>query len=202
MKLSAIVDLIVTTLNTSPPEKWTGLKVGSDVMAVPAIDPIDSFSSTKLQLYILPEMVQYDLDESARRENVKILAKAKYVSIVTVKKLVTEETTGDITTWAEGKQILDLKEEVDDFLVRYNWSSSGLKVVDIESGPPDEVQLEGRRFLSLTQIGFEVIECPVNSALGSASTLRGSLRGSRLAKGLHSTNSPGRSGRLAGPHLE
>jgi len=62
----------------------------------------------------------------------------------------------DITSWSEGRKLLDLKEILDEFMLKLDLSSSNVSISDsIETDPPEEINLDNRYFLATTVIGYD-----------------------------------------------
>lgn len=156
MLLTTLVEAVVAIINSSP-EKWRGAE-GAGISAVPTMDWVTCLSSTTdLQVLVSPEFNQYNLEGSTGRRTILSFTTAKYISITVGRGFKELPTNNDIAPWTECKAILNLRERITQHVIAN--PIAGLKIVDLEELPPDELQLDKRNFNSTIQIGFGTEQC-------------------------------------------
>lgn len=161
MSLAHIAEQIATSLNTSPPETWSDLSVGtleSDyVEAKIAFDPIQHTSQPVKGLWVIPVMVNYSREASQGRRELVSLYKQPIISICLSIPITTPDTNGiDVGSWEEVKKVLNLREEIDMYVLRQNW---GTTIDGITAEPAQEVELKHKWYLSITEIEFGLQSC-------------------------------------------
>lgn len=161
MLLTTLTDTIVTSLNSSP-EIWTELSV----TAVATLDWSGCLTKTQLQVLIVPEMVQYNLEQSARRRTIITTNSVKFVSVMVGKGFESLPTGDDVAPWADCKAMLDIRERITQFLI--SLPISGVALIDIEEIPVDELELNHRNFVAVTQFGYEDLQCGLGPDLLSS----------------------------------
>lgn len=162
---SDLVDSIVSIINAAPDTTWRpgGYTVGtadSDyVEARPALDPDLMFESGQDGLYIIPSVTLYNRASSRGRQKIVQLHKGPSVAVCLALKFQGKDTEGiDVANWNEVKKVLDLREDIDKYLLTYQWDYN---IEDILAEPPQEIPLKHRWFLSVTEIQFEGFACSV-----------------------------------------
>jgi len=159
--LATLTDAMVSTLNSSPGSVWSDYTVGTAVSdfvkAEASFDPENVFQSGKTGLYIVPVTVQYNRDSSAGRGKLVTLSHGPVIAICLSYRFPTHDPSGqDVSTWPLIKKILNLREEIDTYLLKqtWRWNISG-----ITAEPAQEIPLKNRMFLSVTEIEFEGMTC-------------------------------------------
>ena len=162
MLLTAIAEALVTKLNSSP-GRWTTI---TGVVAKPTLDWVTCLDRTSLQVLIVPEMVQYSLEQSQTLRGSKAgqthqVETIKFITLMVGKSFTELPTDDDVTVWEEAKSLLDIRERVTQFIIANPISISGrtIKLADIEEIPVDELELDNRNFVAVTQFGYEVGQC-------------------------------------------
>lgn len=161
VRLTALADSFVTALNNAPGGTWSDLTVGEDpgdfVRAYPCLDPANLFESENVGLYVIPVTMLYNREGSQGRRQVIQLNKGPVIAIVISYRFQDQDYSGlDVSSWEAVKQILNLREDVDDYLSKYDW---GQRIQSITAEPPQEIPLKGRMFLSVTEYEFEAMSC-------------------------------------------
>ena len=134
------------------------------------IDWVTEICQPGFKILIVPELNQYTADETNSRERIKGLQVTKYLSII-VSYTFKEHTYNDTAaTWAESKFIIDVRERIELFLLQQSYSDLDLLIVDIESQPMNEQELDRRNFNAITSIGFDEQLCDTVQASSSLST--------------------------------
>ena len=162
MLLTEIAEWIVTQLNSSP-EKWTE---DSGVVARNTIDWATCLRDSNIQVLVVPEMVQYNMEASTGRTRKITVNTLKMVSVMIGKGFTSLPTNDDVAPWAECKELLNVRERVTQFLIDAH--DPRFTLVDIEEIPVDELELNHRNFIAVSQFGYELLQC------GSAPNLRSS----------------------------
>lgn len=198
MNLTALVEEIENRLLNSDPSNWSSIVVGTGALVpIKAIDPRACFREPGINLYLIPEFVEFSIGDSGRREFVKVSRTIKFVTTVITKKYESKSPIGDATTWSEGRQLIDLREELDRFLIAQDWRP--MVIQDFLTEPPDEFEQEARYFVSVTQLGFGTQE-PCGP--GPHSSSRNLNAVSRLGRKRVSTESQVLSAQQFGPSSE
>ena len=164
MLLTELTDLIVEQLNDKQ-SLWK--PPGLVVKAIPTIDWVGAIYETGFKVLVVPELIQYNIGEDNTREKVKTLSKIKYISVLVGKTFTSKTDINQAATWDETKDISDARERIEDLLVTTNYFPQKLTLVEVESQPIDEQELDRRNFNAVTSFGFENIECGLNQELPS-----------------------------------
>src|SRR5690606_2650730 len=154
MLLTEIAEAVRDTLN-SPPGKWATGNTGAKV----TLDWAGCLSKTDLQVLIVPEMVQYDLENSSGRRKFIGVNTIKFISVMVGRGFNSLPTSDSICPWPEAKELMDVRERVTQFLIANSALTGEVKLVDLEETPVDELALDHRNFVAMTQLGYEVIQC-------------------------------------------
>lgn len=156
MRLTGIAEQVRKTLETAPSSLWSGLVPGKDIPIINAVSPIEVFSREGKAIYILCDNVEYGLEEpKTGRPSVRCEERLKIITVAVSAKITGHDEDGlDVTNWETGKILLNLKEEIDEALIRYNWSTHKLRVKVAQTQPAGESELEMRYFIASTQFGF------------------------------------------------
>lgn len=156
MYLSLLAKNIEQALLNSTPENWTGLNVPDDIQVKFALDPfadsgqLDGLGPT---IFVIPGYVQYQQIER-RRNSSQSTDKLKFVTVALCVRIKSKEATPvyDVTTEAEAIKLIDLKEELDEFIV--GLSINGAKLQEIETEPPDEIELKDSYYLITSVLAY------------------------------------------------
>lgn len=158
MYLTQLANTIVTSINSSPPEKWggstgTGLVVPTDVTAKFALDPFSDSNSSILDIYVIPGYIEFR--RSQVRSKTGPIPTRKYVTVAIAAKIVSENNTPvyDVTTEAKAIALVDLKEDLDYFLNTLPVTDATL--ADVETEPPDELEMKDSFFIVTTVLGYD-----------------------------------------------
>lgn len=162
MLLTELAETVTSLLNSSQ-ERWTAVE---GVTVRTTLDWVTCLSKTSLQVLIVPEMVQYNLDGSlplrgSRRGTYNQVEATKFISLMVGKSFETLPTNDDVTPWAESKELLNIRERITQYLLT-NPITFGGKVYgigDVEEIPVDELELDNRNFIAVTQFGYSVGQC-------------------------------------------
>ena len=162
-----IVEAIVEAINTEfIPED------GLVITAEPALDPQKCLDHDELRCFVVPDVVSYNLNQSKGRKSIVSVNSLKFVSVILSTTFKSLNKGPDLATWAEAKQVLKTRYELDSFLLTLIVGDS--IVNEIECNLPDEVEQDHRNFVTVTSLGFQVIECgiPPESLLSSLNSRR------------------------------
>jgi hypothetical protein len=153
MLLTDIAIALRDLLNLSP-EKWSAQ---AGIEARLTLDWVTCLQKTSLQVLIVPEMVQYNLEQSDRRRRFTNVQATKFITIMVGKGFESLPTNDDVTPWEESKELLDVRERITQFVIAN--PLPGLALIDIEEIPIDELELNHRNFIAVNQLGYQVIQC-------------------------------------------
>lgn len=161
MKLTTLTDTIITALNTAPSGTWSDYTVGTSasdfVKAQPVIDPDNFFESNKTGLYVVPVTMLYTRTGSRGRQQIVSLHKSPVIAICLAYRFPDPDPNGlDVSTWEKVKKLLDLREDIDTYLLKKQWDWN---IVGITAEPAQEIPLKARYYLSVTEIEFEGFSC-------------------------------------------
>lgn len=157
MYLSQIASLIVEELSTSLPESWPGSGVYAPyVVGTPgievrlALDPFTDSGTDIPRVFVIPGYVEYRIEKDRKRH---VQSDLKYITVVVCVQITEQDTEGfDVSTVEEIVKLVDLKEDLDRFLLTIQ--VDGAKLEGIETEPPGEFQLKDSYFLATTVLGF------------------------------------------------
>ena len=160
-KLAALTDEVIAVLHAAPAETWSDYSIGtghSDFLpAKPVIDPETFFESQKAGLFVVPVTMTYNRQASQGRQQVISLNRSPVIAICLSYRFPTPDPNGlDVSSWDLIKKLLNLREEIDTYLLKYNW---GWNISGITAEPAQEIPLKARWFLSVTEIEFEGMSC-------------------------------------------
>jgi hypothetical protein len=167
MLLTDIAEQLTTLLNTSP-EEWT---TESDVVARTTLDWATCLRKSTLQVLVVPEMVQYNIEQSQRRLTFTNANTMKFISIMVGRGFNDLPTDDDVAPWSECKALMDTRERITQFIIAN--PLEGIDLMDIEEIPVDELELNHRNFIAVNQLGYQVIQC--GSRPGSSYSLTASV---------------------------
>lgn len=153
MRLTELAETIRDYLNTTPGEWDQGL----GLEAIVAVDWVNALKQPGIQVIISPELNQYTIENSSGRKRIITLDTTKYVHLIIGKTFESLPDTDDIAPWNELKQIIDLREDLELLLIS-NWPP-GTQLINVETQPIDEQQLDYRNFNALTSFGYTVPSC-------------------------------------------
>lgn len=148
MLLSELSEQLLAILNSHP----EGL---GGVVARLTVDWVTALEQEGLQVILTPQFVQYTAEESQGRRQQITIHTVKYISLIVAKSLEQLPTSGDVAPWEETKDLLDIRERCEQYLI-INWPA-GTRLVDIESSQVDELQLDHRNFNAVTSFGYEIL---------------------------------------------
>ena len=154
--LAELAELIATTLNASDPGKWGTYKVPGYVSAENCLDPEVVRQSSTKRLLVMPLFTDLNMDGTLRRGRMQSIQPVLNLSL-TLLIPFEEFSTKDVTHWNEVKNVLDLRERLDLFIMRTVWGEYNLNSVN--PMPPVEIELNQRNFLSSTEFTFSTQIC-------------------------------------------
>lgn len=157
---------IKSIIDQSSPENWPGgIVLGTESPAVGdpnhvpvevALDPFNDVATYKPGIYIIPGYKQFG-DNSNRRRNTGV-PDTIFITVALSVRLtgqVEDNEQFDLVPKAEWEKWLKLKDDLDDFLYRFDYSPFKIRInepPDIE--PPDEISLDSRYYLETTVFGY------------------------------------------------
>jgi hypothetical protein len=160
-QLTTLVDAIVSALNTAPNGTWSDLTIGTGpddfAKAMPCLDPEHMFEADRTGLYVIPVTMLYEKAASQGRGQIIALNRLPVIALCLLHKLTTPDESGlDISSWPEVKKSLNLREEIDLFVLRQRW---GWDINSITAEPAQEIPLKAGCILSITEIEFSGMTC-------------------------------------------
>lgn len=159
MKLSAATTLFYDTLEAAPVDTWSAYipkSTSGDLKLQYCLDASAHLEELEPSVLIMPISSTYSMEGSGRRDNIKQLNKKPRVSVVITWPFVSKDSTGlDLSTWAEIVKIINLREEIDEYLAK-----EIPNIDDIETDPPQELLMDKRVFLSITDFYLDTVICP------------------------------------------
>lgn len=160
-QLATLADAIVTALHSAPSGTWSDYTVGIGeddfVKAIPSLDPVTVFESTKKALFVSPVTMTYNRGASQGRQKIITLQRSPVIALCLWYRFTTPDSTGvDVASWVDVKKVLNLREEIDLFVLKKDW---GWNIGDITAEPAQEIPLKARGFLSVTEIEFDGMTC-------------------------------------------
>lgn len=154
MYLTDLAKAIVHALNSSSPESWKtgGYSVPTDVEAKFALDPFTDSMDKQPNIFVIPYYIEYDLT-GVRKS--KLTSDRKFVTVVLGMQIKPKDLTPsyDITTIEEATKIIDLKEDLDNFLSKL--VIPGAKLRDMEVEPLDELKIQDSYYIAPTVLGYD-----------------------------------------------
>jgi hypothetical protein len=161
MRLAALAEQIKQVIEEAPPATWSGYIPGpsyipgQQMQLKLALDPSEELKDEVGRIMVVPVVANYNRDESQGRMRVRKLSKNPTVAITLSIPFAEVDSGGlDVSSWEEISKVLNLREEIDEYI--------GLNVdhiLSIEAEPPQELQLDKRWFLSITEVTFESFAC-------------------------------------------
>lgn len=158
-QLANLTDTVLSTLNSAPPGTWSDYDVGPGkfVEATPVIDPETFFESQKTGLFVVPVTMVYNMQSSLGRQKKVSLNKSPIIAICLSYRFPTHDPSGlDVSTWPLVKKLLNLREEIDVYLLKHQWEWN---ITGVTAEPAQEIPLKARWYLSVTEIEFEGMSC-------------------------------------------
>ena len=161
MKTTELAEDVVDFLNSFT--GWSDLSVGTGqddfIQAVPALDPVQAVDQQVSRVYVIPLMAEFSRDASQGRQQIVKLSKSPTLLILLQAPLTHPSEDGiDVATWDNSKQLLNLREEIDQAIALHAWP---IRIKEINSEPAQDLPLKQRWFVSITEIQFETFTCSV-----------------------------------------
>lgn len=166
MYLTKLADLLVEAINTSSPGNWVGgIVLPVDLPAIAGFDPFTATDTLDPGVFIVPGYNEFDLSQSRRTDVIDLetgtrqrtsISPIKRVSVIICKAFEAKlelSSRGDASEITELSLLSNLREDLETFLI--HCSISGVKLVDIEPLPPDELAFDNRIYLAATNLGFK-----------------------------------------------
>lgn len=151
--LTAVAEAIRANLETN---KTTLLgSYESKLVIRKALDPTEMFEQQQSGLWVITMTTERQMQNSNKRGSIKQLYKAQIIAVALSINYETF-TSGDVATWDEVEDILDMRERIDDHLCETNL---GMDILEVNSTPPLEVMLKQRWFLSMTEYSLGETTC-------------------------------------------
>lgn len=162
MFLTELAELIKDSILAAPPEKWVGpsgvdsLIIGTQVPVRLALDPLTATKDPQPALFVIPGYCQYTNAGERKNQGIRF-SRLKIITLAFCFRMMEMDAGGfDVTSWEEGRKLLDLKEILDEFMLKLDLSASKVSISDsIETDPPEEINLDNRYFLATTVIGYD-----------------------------------------------
>ena len=160
-KLAQLTNQVISVLHAAPSGTWSDYTIGTGptdfLSAKPVIDPETFFESQKAGLFVVPVTMTYNRQASRGRQQIVSINRSPVIAICLSYKFPTPDTTGlDVSPWEYVTKLLNLREEIDTYLLKYAW---GWNISGITAEPAQEIPLKARWFLSVTEIEFEGMGC-------------------------------------------
>lgn len=158
MYLTEIAEAIRDAIQASPPGDWGGgLVVPDDIPVFFGLDPFSESNSVDTGIYVIPGYNEYDLSNSRQtgldRTGVRKINRLSVIickpfdAVIDINDIVT-----DVSQVSEWSLLSNLREDLENFLVHL--IIPGLKLVEIEPEPPDEVAMDNRLYFAPTALGY------------------------------------------------
>lgn len=164
MYLSQLAQALVDSINTSPPENWggstgSGLVVPTHLEAKFALDPWTQSTASELDIFVIPGFIEYDF--TTRRKPPAPPSRKKYVTVAISARIgaTTDTPTYDITTEAEGIQLTDIKEDLDEYVLKtvLTVGSEKAYVTSMDVEPANELQFKDSFYVTISIV--EYVSC-------------------------------------------
>lgn len=154
--LAELAELIANTINTSDPSKWGTYKVPGYISAETCLDPEIVMATKSKRLFVLPLITSYPEEGTLKRGKVQSIRANLQIGITLVIPFQ-EFSRNDVAPWSEVTKILELREKLDLFIIRTQWSDYNF--VSADPQPPVEIEMNQRNFLSSTEFIFSTQVC-------------------------------------------
>ena len=165
MYLTELAELLVEAISDSLPGNWAGgIELPTDLPVIAGFDPFTATDTLDPGVFIVPGYNEFDLAQSRRTDVIDLetgtrqrtlVKPIKRVSVVICKAFETKLTLSsknDVTEYDEMVLLSNHREDLEIFLIHI--SIPGVKLVDIEPLPPDELAFDNRIYLAATNLGF------------------------------------------------
>lgn len=157
MTLTELAEDIRDYINTLVPTLTSSSDLVQDKIfeAECALDPSKAFENQVHSLYVVPVVVEYNRESSGSRERIKMLSESPVISVVLSMPFQSFKES-DVGEWEEIKQILNLRQTIDRAIATHDW---GIPIDTIRAEPAQEVTLNQKWFLSITEFVFKGVSC-------------------------------------------
>jgi hypothetical protein len=157
MTLVELAEDIRDYLNTLVPTLTSSSDLVQDKVfqAECALDPSKAFENSTHSLYVVPVVVEYNREASGSRERIKMLSSSPVISVV-LSLPFQSFVASDVASWEEVSQVLNLREVIDKAIATHDW---GIPIDTIRAEPAQEVTLNQKWFLSITEFVFKGVSC-------------------------------------------
>ena len=149
MKLAALAELVHDTIDALvlPPGS---LELDLHL----ALDPLANIESGVQGIFVVPIVVDYNVENSNKRGNIKQLVKNPRIAVTIARPFAARDSVGlDVSSWAEVTKILDLRELIDEAVAKLP------DVIGVDAEPPLETTYDKRWYLSVTEFYFDQVQC-------------------------------------------
>ena len=120
-----------------------------------ALDPTKAFENQVHSLFVVPVVVEYNRESSGSRERIKQLSYSPIISVV-LSIPFQSFAASDVGEWEEITQVLNLREQIDKAVATHDW---GIPIDTIRAEPAQEVTINQKWFLSITEFVFKGSSC-------------------------------------------
>lgn len=149
MKLSEVAQLVYDTIDDLV------LPQGSLELDLHlALDPLANIESGIQGIFVVPIVVDYNVESSNRRGTIKQLVKNPRIAVTIARPFAARDSAGlDVSSWGEVVKILDLREFIDEAVAKLP------NVMGVDPEPPLETTYDKRWYLSVTEFYFDQVQC-------------------------------------------
>jgi len=162
--LADLAETIKNYLVGLPSEKWGLIKPNTvigdtvDFPIVNTLDPDEVIKCKTRKIFIMPIVPKYDLSVITGNRGgqpIRHFSKSLVISSIIVTPF-TEIAEGDVSSWAEIKKILNLREELERHIITTNF---GYRLTNAEAEEPLDLKLNERVFMCVTDYQYDTIRC-------------------------------------------
>lgn len=159
--LAALAEQIENFINAIPnnDSHWSsgGFNISTFGIARVALDPMTIFEDSKPRLWIMPVVMDYSIAKGNKRgRTIHSILRSPLISIIISAPFCSFQKE-DVAQWTEVKRILNFREDIDGFIIRDPWDYA---LEEVTAEPPQEIEMNQRWFLSITEFRFEETRCP------------------------------------------
>ncbi len=155
MLLSLLAKSIVDALQDAPPETWSNLALNTDVPVRFALDPFTSSGEqiTGPSVFVIPGYIEYSGFDK-RRKDTQPTERLKFVTIALCIRITGGADTPvyDVTTEENAIKFINLKEELDEFIVQL--AIENARLVGVETEPSDQFELKDSYFIVTSVLSY------------------------------------------------
>ena len=151
-----------------PPEKWGSIIPGTETEEqIPielGLDPDLIIKATKRVIFIMPIVLNYQIQDSASGRG-RIKRSVLSTALISTAIVIPFRTfmLGDVCDWDEVRAVIALRQSLENNIMALDLKDANFNIeyslLDCEPEPAQEIELNQRNYLAVTDFTFQLNKC-------------------------------------------